>query len=58
MNGLPLVLIELKNAADEGATIWSAYGQVQTYKAEISGLLHYNALLVVSDGLHRHASGP
>ena len=51
VNGLPLALIELKNAADEDATIWSAYAQLQTYKAEIPALLHYNALLVVSDGL-------
>jgi type I restriction enzyme, R subunit len=51
VNGLPLGLIELKNAADEDATIWSAYAQLQTYKAEIPSLLHYNALLVVSDGL-------
>ena len=36
---------------DEDATIWSAYAQVQTYKAEIPSLLHYNAVLVVSDGL-------
>src|SRR5213075_1616429 len=43
--------IELKNAGDEGATIWSAYAQVQTYKAEIPSLLHYNAALVLSDGL-------
>jgi type I restriction enzyme, R subunit len=51
VNGLPLGVIELKNAADEDATIWSAYGQLQTYKAEIASLLHYNAALVVSDGL-------
>ena len=51
VNGLPLGLIELKNAADEDATIWSAYAQLQTYKAEIVSLLHYNAALVVSDGL-------
>ena len=51
LNGLPLGLIELKNAADEDATIWSAYTQIQTYKAEIASLLHYNAALVVSDGL-------
>ena len=51
VNGLPLGLIELKNAADEDATIWSAYAQLQTYKAEIPSLLHYNAALVVSDGL-------
>ncbi len=51
VNGLPLGVIELKNAADEDATIWSAYTQLQTYKAEITSLLHYNAVLVVSDGL-------
>ena len=51
VNGLPLGLIELKNAADEDATIWSAYAQLQTYKAEIPTLLHYNAARVVSDGL-------
>jgi len=50
VNGLPLGLIELKNAADEDATIWSAYAQLQTYKAEIDSLLHYNAALIVSDG--------
>jgi len=44
-------VIELKNAADEGITIWSAYAQFQTYKAEIPSLLQYNAVLVVSDGL-------
>jgi type I restriction enzyme R subunit len=51
VNGLPLGVIELKNAADEDATIWSAYAQLQTYKAEIPSLLQYNALLVLSDGL-------
>jgi type I restriction enzyme R subunit len=51
VNGLPLALIELKSAADEDATIWSAYAQVQTYKAEIPSLLNYNAALVLSDGL-------
>jgi len=51
VNGLPLALIELKNAVDDDATIWSAYAQLQTYKAEVPSLLHYNAALVVSDGL-------
>ena len=51
VNGLPLAVIELKRATDEDATIWTAYQQLQTYKAEIPSLLHYNALLVVSDGL-------
>jgi type I restriction enzyme R subunit len=51
VNGLPLVLVELKNAADENATIWSAFQQLQTYKAELPTLFAYNAMLVVSDGL-------
>jgi type I restriction enzyme R subunit len=51
INGLPLVLVELKNAADENATIWSAYQQFQTYKAELPTLFAYNALLVISDGV-------
>jgi type I restriction enzyme R subunit len=51
VNGLPLALLELKNAADENATIWSAFQQFQTYKAELPALFAYNALLVVSDGV-------
>jgi type I restriction enzyme R subunit len=51
INGLPLVLIELKNAADEDATIWSAYQQLQTYQAELPTLFACNAVLVVSDGV-------
>jgi type I restriction enzyme R subunit len=51
INGLPLVLVELKNAADENATIWSAFQQFQTYKAELPTLFTYNALLVISDGV-------
>ncbi len=51
LNGLPLAVIELKNAADEDATIWSAFSQLQTYKAEIPSLMNYNEVLVVSDGL-------
>lgn len=51
VNGLPLGLIELKNAADEDATIWSAYHQLQTYKAQIPSLLQYNGVMVLSDGL-------
>jgi type I restriction enzyme R subunit len=50
VNGLPLAVIELKNAADEEATIWSAFNQLQTYKEQIGSLFHYNELLVVSDG--------
>lgn len=51
VNGLPLGLIELKSAVDESATIWSAYAQLQTYKAEVPSLLQYNATLVVSDSI-------
>ncbi len=51
VNGLPLGVIELKNPADENATIWSAFQQLQTYKAEIPSLFTFNATLVVSDGL-------
>ena len=51
VNGLPLVVIELKNAADENATIWSAFQQLQTYKLQIPSLLAYNTLLIISDGL-------
>ena len=51
INGLPLVLVELKNAADENATIWAAFQQLQTYKAELPTLFAFNELLVVSDGI-------
>ncbi len=50
VNGLPLGVIELKNAADEDATIWSAFNQLQTYKQEIGSLFHYNEVMVLSDG--------
>lgn len=50
VNGLPLVVIELKNAVDENATLQSAFNQLQTYKQTIPSLFHYNALLVASDG--------
>ncbi|MEP6794920.1 MAG: HsdR family type I site-specific deoxyribonuclease, partial [Saprospiraceae bacterium] len=50
VNGLPLVVIELKNAADENANIQSAFNQLQTYKQAIPSLFHYNSLLIASDG--------
>jgi type I restriction enzyme R subunit len=50
VNGLPLVVVELKNAVDENATIKSAYNQLQTYKQAIPSLFTYNELLIVSDG--------
>ena len=55
MNGLPLVIIELKNPADENATIRSAYRQLQTYKQTISSLFIYNGFMVISDGLEARA---
>jgi type I restriction enzyme R subunit len=51
VNGIPLVIIELKNATDENATIKSAFKQLETYKHTIPGLFTSNALLVISDGL-------
>jgi type I restriction enzyme R subunit len=51
VNGLPLAVIELKNPADEDATVWSAFQQLQTYQAQIPSLFTTNAVLVVSDGV-------
>ncbi len=51
VNGLPLALLELKNAASEGATVWNAFQQLQTYKTEIPSIFGTNALLVISDGV-------
>ncbi len=50
VNGLPLGIIELKNPADEDATIWTAWQQLQTYKAELPSLFAMNEALMVSDG--------
>ncbi|MER2626535.1 MAG: type I restriction endonuclease subunit R [Accumulibacter sp.] len=50
INGLPLVLIELKNPADENADIWRAYDQLQTYKEQIPDAFQYNEVLIISDG--------
>ena len=50
VNGLPLGVIELKNPADEDATIWSAWQQLQTYKADLPSLFSMNEMLMVSDG--------
>ncbi len=51
VNGLPVAVIELKNAADENATVWSAFNQLQTYKAQIPSLFAYNEAMVISDGV-------
>ena len=50
VNGLPLGIIELKNPANEDATIWTAWRQLQTYKAELPTLFSMNEAMVVSDG--------
>jgi type I restriction enzyme R subunit len=50
VNGLPLVLLELKNPADLHADIWKAYDQIQTYKEQIPDVFQYNEILVISDG--------
>lgn len=55
VNGLPLVVFELKNAADENATLQSAFRQIETYKQQIPSIFTYNALLVISDGLEARA---
>ena len=55
VNGIPLVVIELKNAADENATIKSAWQQIGTYKQSIPSLFACNALVVISDGLEAKA---
>lgn len=50
INGLPLVVFELKNAIDENATLKSAFNQIQTYKSTIPSLFTYNSIVVISDG--------
>ena len=50
VNGLPLGVIELKNPVDEDATVWTAWQQLQTYKAELPTLFSMNEMLMVSDG--------
>ncbi len=55
VNGLPLVVIELKRPDEENGfeneeIIWDAYKQFQTYKKDIPGLFRYNAFLLISDG--------
>jgi len=51
VNGLPLAVIELKNPADEEATIWTAFNQLHTYKQQIPSLFTFNEALVISDVL-------
>jgi type I restriction enzyme R subunit len=51
VNGIPLLVLELKNPADEEATIWTAYYQFQTYEDQLPSLFRYNEILVISDGI-------
>lgn len=55
VNGLPLIVIELKNPAETQATVRKAYDQIQTYKSVIPSLFYYNAFCVISDGLEARA---
>lgn len=50
VNGLPLVVVELKNPADKNADLWKAYDQIDTYKEQIPDIFQYNEILVISDG--------
>src|SRR3990172_2843344 len=55
VNGLPLLILELKNLADENATIWTAYDQFQAYTDQLPSLFRYNEILVISDGIEARA---
>lgn len=55
VNGLPLVLIELKNPTDENATVWSAFNQFETYCQQIPSIFRFNETLIISDGLQAKA---
>ncbi len=55
VNGIPLVVIELKNAVNEKTTLNAAFKQVETYKATIPSLFTYNGFIVLSDGLEAKA---
>ena len=52
VNGIPLVIMELKSAVDENVGIESAYNQIQTYKKDIPSLFNYNAFSILTDGVN------
>jgi type I restriction enzyme R subunit len=56
VNGIPLVVIELKNATDEKATLEKAFTQIQNYKQVVPSIFYYNSLCVISDGLDARVS--
>ncbi len=51
INGIPVVVIELKNPEDENATIWNAYRQIGTYINDIPSLFRFNEICIISDGI-------
>ena len=55
VNGIPLVVIELKSASDENVGIENAYNQIQTYKKDIPSLFNYNAFCIITDGINAKA---
>lgn len=56
INGLPLIVVELKNATSEKATIRNAFTQIQNYKKDVPSIFFYNALCVISDGIDAKVS--
>ncbi|MBN4063757.1 type I restriction endonuclease subunit R, partial [Cardiobacterium sp. AH-315-I02] len=56
INGLPLVVVELKSAISEKATLEKAYTQIQNYKTAIPSIFNYNALCIISDGIDARTS--
>ena len=56
INGLPLVVVELKNATSERATIRNAYTQIQNYKKDVPSIFFYNTLCIISDGIDAKVS--
>jgi type I restriction enzyme R subunit len=56
VNGLPLVVVELKNATDEKATLERAFTQIQNYKKAVPSIFYYNALCIISDGIDARMS--
>ncbi len=55
INGIPLLVFELKNLADEKVDIWTAYNQFQTYMEQLPTLFKFNEILVISDGIQARA---
>ena len=55
INGLPVVLMELKRPGDENATLRGAFNQIQTYRAEIPDVFTWNQVTVISDGTQARA---